>query len=947
MAGANSAEAPAPFNTSFQAGYVILLDDTRVEGDIALGGRCLSDIYTISMKNTRDYITVGSKAQQFANQGIISLGKFSVKEFGLDDVSENETDDSLYSWFYPFESRGYMQALSAEEKKNITIDSLGISRYAGHFFKNDNKGFFHHEILKSKTAPGYLNLKNETEVKGDLQLTKLNGTVVEINLFMNGDKKPTPFSLNDVLSYGLIFKSQSSNTGNSESTASTTYYPKNETPSTFEWSGTIVKSKNSKNADGYLILKDDRRIQGEIKLKYFFVEGYTIASIKPEGEKKWVDYKMDDLKAYGINGGAKDESINETATLFKWEESKMNENMRDQWGEIWDPGKKQSVIDEGYLVLKNGTKLEGTMYLQGRIYFTTDVYIKGDGQDYKHYTIEEVAKYGLSSGESETPKANRSEFVASNILQLKPIEVNGLKVATNPKLIRRYYDDGSMESEFKAGYIVNTDGETILGELQEKEAYDIKSLKFQEFEGRKYDMMNMIGKLKKDFVEYGYINEPVISEFPLHLYTDKRDGYITLIDGRTVHGKIKISYPKDGIIRSVGSTLDKCGTVTTISYAGKKANKTRLIENAHLYDEIFYVKIKKGEEKLKDIKNDLILRMGLDDVRLEELNFSDEQLVDNDKMNFHPGSIETKDGKKESGFVAYIQGNEANSYYGVYFAKGQQEFVIVYRMNELKSVNQEIYDDIEAFDPFGEGVIESMEMGSETNLKPNGRIVFSDGSTKKGHLSLYKSQKLWYVYSIKFVDENGISTTFDQNNTFKEAYMNSAEREIKFVPYAGVICEVIMESAPYMYFRNPFPKKETGFSRMLNQAIAESSASMMESAATEFAKTDKISAEDKFLIVNSIDESKIEAVDVDVKVNKKEYILYDTKTKIGYVVVNGGVAPYIADIDDLKNGCVEYLRMTNERRKQLNTVVDRETGLGMQAQIDFLCNCYHPEMVKE
>lgn len=940
-------DAPAPFNTRFQPGYVVLLDGTRLEGDVALGGRCLSDIYTVNMKNCQNYITVGSKAQQFMQSGIISFGKFSIKEFGLTDISESETDDSLYQWTYAYENRDYGQAMSTNEIQKLNIDSAGITGFASNYFSTGGKKFFHHEILLSKRSPGFAKLANGNVIKGEIVLTKLNGTIVKISIYQDGERKPTEIAPYRVETYGLIRQgSNAPSSGGGNDGDPYADWGKNETPTAFKFTSVIANSQNTKKFDGYIVRKDGTRQSGEMKIRAFLTGGDI--KFKPEGEKKYLEIPFTEVTSYGVDGATKDESINDTPGSFKFDESKLSGNgsAYDQFGEIYALGKKYSLQDEGYVVLKNGKRLEGTVRLKAMIYYVTEVSIKPDGQDDQVFPIEEVAHYGLNVNSNAAGRTDRESFLAYNILQLKPIEVKGLTVSSNPKLIRRYFDDGSMESEFKAGYVVTADGETILGELQEKESYDTPSLKFQEFEGKKYDLLNMIGKLKKDFVEYGYFDTPTISEFPMHLYTPKRPGYITLIDGRTVHGVIKISFPKNGVIKSVGTSLDKCGTVTEYSFKGKKASKTRRVQNAYLYDEIFYVKIKKGEEKLKDIKNDMILRIGLDDVKLSELNFSEDQLVQNDKLNFHPGYIETKEGKRENGYVSFIEGSEPNSYYGVYFAKGQEDFVTVYRMEELKDAQQEIYDDIEAFDPFGEGVIESQEMNSTGNLETNGRVVFEDGSVKKGHLEIFKSPKLWYSYSMKFTDEGGVSTTFDQNNTFQSAYLTKGDKEVKFVPYAGVICEVIMESAPYQYFRNPYPKKETAFSRMLNQSIAEASTVMMEEATKEFVKTDKISTTDKVVILNMID-TDAEMPDVNVQVNKKEYILYDTVTKRGYVVVKGGVAPYIADIDDLKNGCISYLQMPNERRKMLNKVEDPETGLGMQSQIDFLCNCYHPEMVQK
>ncbi|MEQ9063681.1 MAG: hypothetical protein RIE58_05865 [Vicingaceae bacterium] len=961
------------YNTIYQRGHVVLLDGSRIEGEIAIGGRCLSDIYFINVRNVLGYDKAGKKGT-IDSQWPFTVGKFSIKSFGLTNTSQSESEDTAYQWIYPYEGgRTYGEALSAQQRAELPpIDSAHITSFAARFFNNAKKGFYHHEILSFSMKPGYVRLKDGSQYRGFLKLNKMDGVVVDIVLYKRyisaeakgifdykGNKSNKQvFDVNQVAAYGLI----SSSNG-----------PVNETPSAFKWALNLGNSKevNSKKADGYVLMQSGERKEGEIKLR-IVDEALTSISFKGPEDKKWEDLSMPLIASFGVSGAPIDNSLNTTENFFQWRRTMTPNTQTEEAGDmIATPGAWETIEQMGYVQPIEGERMEGRLMLYRKWGYIEKIKVNPKGSKAGKFAPEEVLSYGLIEDERVKWHPEDLRVDAYRAINREPITVKGLVVSSDPKVIRRYYDNNTLQSEYKAAYVKTAEGDYLLGELREwanfsgaidenaetADVFDrmspgeskwLVSLNFREFDGKSFDLVNVTGKtMKQKYTEFGYFETPTISEYPMSLYTNKREGYVTFIDGTTIHGKIRIKYPESGIIHSVAMSSDGCTQVAGEEvFTGRKADKTVKVTNSYLYKDMFYVKIKNDQDKFKDIRNDMILRMGLDDVLLNELNRQDEMLLQDEKLNFHPGSIETLDGQKLTGKVAYIEGSELGKYYGVYFATFQEKPVTVYRMSELKSVNQETFDDIAEFDPFGDAV-DMAEMSSTANVTPNGVVVYTDGTEKRGRISLTKSKKLWYAYSMKFTDEKGSVEIFDQNNLFKEAIVDGPDGKIKYVPYAGVISEVILESTPYMYFRNPFPTVETGFSKLLNQALGEAQSAMMENAQKEINKeiaASNMPIENKVEMMQATTDITVNAPPIlDVKGFKKEYVVYDSQLQKGYITLKGDVGPYIADLDDLKLGCIDYLNMKRGMRKEVGKIGDHETGEGLQSQLDFLRKCYYGE----
>ena len=115
-----------------------------------------------------------------------------------------------------------------------------------------------------------------------------------------------------------------------------------------------------------------------------------------------------------------------------------------------------------------------------------------------------------------------------------------------------------------------------------------------------------------------------------------------------------------------------------------------------------------------------------------------------DKMNFHKGSIETKDGNKRDGILAFFPG--PTNYYGVYFTEDVKNPIEIFSFDDLKDARQEI-SEIEEFVGFGD-----FDVQKAPNANINGYLVNLKGEKKKGTIEMVDAND-WWCRSIKFKNE--------------------------------------------------------------------------------------------------------------------------------------------------------------------------------------------------
>jgi hypothetical protein len=172
----------------------------------------------------------------------------------------------------------------------------------------------------------------------------------------------------------------------------------NDTPAeVYQW-----KKGKTEFHSGYVVLKSGKRMDGKISL---LGSASSISEVAYEGDDKKLTFPAASLKSYGLTdikaaAEVKAAAIAETAinespeSMYEWR------NM----GVVMDKVITSTLPRAGYVVLKNGTRLEGELKLRRKDGVLTDIDIKTVSGKEK-FDVPEVARYGYTVSEAEVTQS--------------------------------------------------------------------------------------------------------------------------------------------------------------------------------------------------------------------------------------------------------------------------------------------------------------------------------------------------------------------------------------------------------------------------------------------------------------------------------------------------------------------------------------------------------------
>ncbi|MEI2740655.1 MAG: hypothetical protein V9F01_17915 [Chitinophagaceae bacterium] len=417
---------------------------------------------------------------------------------------------------------------------------------------------------------------------------------------------------------------------------------------------------------------------------------------------------------------------------------------------------------DGYVVLRDGSRLEGTISIknyekEGGISLTDR-----SGQKYK-VDVRSLSSWGLNM---VTPVcvSPLSWFEWSSVKQKENKEAErGFVVLRNGEV-----KDGKIKIEGESS------DESLPGA---NDFFALEKLTFVDKSGAKTVYT------KEQVKEYGRILPWTLAPAELFAWqasvtmgkrrTKAQDGGLVIMnDGRKLEGKIQLV------------------SINTMN-ADEKANKIK----TDMVDEI-----RIGDNK---VDMDDVFAYGLSNLTINMLTNNQDKSYSVEEMNFHPGSVTTKDGKKYEGFVAFFP--NPGSYYGVYVASKFDSPVTIINMKEIDKVEQNI-SLIEEFDPTAPA-----EKTTSTNSNINGYIVALDGTKFEGTVTLTGDKEFWCA-GIDFVDKNNQASKFGgENKRISYCVVNGN----LYVQHETVFMKAEKTSTPLAVYNNPYPENSSFLSKTL------------------------------------------------------------------------------------------------------------------------------------
>lgn len=169
-----------------------------------------------------------------------------------------------------------------------------------------------------------------------------------------------------------------------------------ETPlSDYTW-----KRGKTQPAEGFVVLKSGKRLEGTIVLKG---SESGVEEVVFEGEGKEIDFPVAALQSYGLNKSTSSDGQNNTAngpisdspeSMYEW---------RDM-GVVMGKKITSTQPREGYVILKNGTRYDGQFKLRRKDGVLSTYQVKGD-KKYKG-DVSEIARYGYTVSEASVTQEN-------------------------------------------------------------------------------------------------------------------------------------------------------------------------------------------------------------------------------------------------------------------------------------------------------------------------------------------------------------------------------------------------------------------------------------------------------------------------------------------------------------------------------------------------------------
>lgn len=374
-----------------------------------------------------------------------------------------------------------------------------------------------------------------------------------------------------------------------------------------------------------------------------------------------------------------------------------------------------------------------------------------------------------------------------------------------------------------------------------------------------------------------------------------------------VMGKRRTKFQPGFVITNDGKKME--GNMQLIVKNTMNADPDKRKTVSDLVDEIRFQRSGKDEK----IDMDDVFAYGITGLTINMLTNNLDKSYSAEEMNFHPGSVTTKDGKKLEGYVAYFP--DPGNYYGVYVASKFDEPVTILNMKEIDKVVQDIAL-IEAFDPGG-AVASGVKTGGTTNSAINGYVVGLDGIKYEGTVTLTGDKGFWCA-GVDFTDKDNQASKFGGANK-QIAYCVIGDN--LYVQHESVFMKAEKMGAPLAIYNNPYPDNESQLSKAL-LSISETPAfqNLVSSVSMDMALRSGMNLSDAYNTGKGSGKRAAEILKSKLA-NKKGGDPYRAKKGTDYFIIDTRTGEKAKANDDnwelLLQGCKSYHSMDKQQQKQL------------------------------
>jgi len=436
--------------------------------------------------------------------------------------------------------------------------------------------------------------------------------------------------------------------------------------------------------------------------------------------------------------------------------------------------------DDGFVVLRDGTKLTGKINIKDyeksgeKINLTTK-----EGKKYKLNTYS-IKYFGLNIN------------IPRNMSPLNLYDWKNEKRKEN--------------KDFERGFVVLTSGDTLDGKIHiegrssdsqraEGNFFAIETLTFQDKSGKETELtrekIKSFGRIMPWELSPAEMWEWQKSEAFGKRKSKTQKGFVLMNDGTRLEGDMRLV---------IKNSMKTHTNPSSDPFANQDKPRNKIFSD--LVDEIWM--IRDG----KDLKLELddVYAFGVAGMTINTLTNKGARQYQREEMNFHPGVVTTRDGKKYEGQLALRPYDQ--NYYGVYFAQSNDEPIKIIPMNEITSIIQ----DVGAIEAFGE------EAKPKANSNINGYIVQKDGTRMNGTVKL-EGDNGWYAQSISFTDEESHTLKFGGTDG---TVSHAAIGDDIYMQFEDFFIKADANSRPFVLVQDPFPAKKGmgGFAQGLAMNMA-------------------------------------------------------------------------------------------------------------------------------
>ncbi|UXX79336.1 hypothetical protein N7E81_18445 [Reichenbachiella carrageenanivorans] len=427
--------------------------------------------------------------------------------------------------------------------------------------------------------------------------------------------------------------------------------------------------------------------------------------------------------------------------------------------------------EQGYVVLRDGNKIEGTVSIKQYEKQNKMDVTDASGTKYK-FNVRSLKEWGLSINIPEN-KSPLSYYDWKN-------------------------DKRKQNSEPERGFVQLNSGETLEGKiLIEGESSD------SPLAGNNFFAIESLTFVDESGIEKEYLRKD-IKAFGRILPWDLAPKHLIMSGSAEIMGKTKTKKTPGFVITNEGERIEG-----DIQLVVKNSMKVDSKIKSDLIDEI-YIDVDGSTQKLG---LDDIYAYGLTDLTINKITNNQDIKYTIEEMNFHPGTLKTKDGNTKKGYLAYFP--TPGNYYGVYFAENLNAQVDIVPFSEIADATQEI-SLIEAFSGYG------MDMPTSKNTNTNGYIVDLSGRKYNGTISLVNDND-WWAKSINFVDEDNNKISYGGNEAQPITYF--VLDGTMYVQNKDVFVKTEGTQSPLTLLNNPYVDNSNKLGNMAMGMVADQVAS--------------------------------------------------------------------------------------------------------------------------